>query len=296
MVFYLFIIDMTAFKDVAKDTDINYGKQKANETLTDQEKFKSTLEKIKTNDGFKKIKGIRDSCEESDKEKIYKAGQQMGKSIPEKILDPLGLGIVQTTKQADPTLATIQMLRYKNNKIKWLKAACPPQTFETTMRFMVQLWLLDAPQKVTPEAMLSDLQSDTKSVNMKLTAFEAIATVVPYLRPLLPFIQLLRQYVKKLGEASVQKVMADQFAQQEAATSPEYKENQVTKTTKEWTTVLGSNVQEEKIKEYIVDNLSTKTSKKTTDPAVSQEAQQQVKHENAGTPMPKEDAVEKVAQ
>lgn len=118
MVFYLFIIDMTAFKDVAKDTDINYGKQKANETLTDQEKFKSTLEKIKTNDGFKKIKGIRDSCEESDKEKIYKAGQQMGKSIPEKILDPLGLGIVQTTKQADPTLATIQMLRYKNNKIK----------------------------------------------------------------------------------------------------------------------------------------------------------------------------------
>ncbi len=289
-------IDMTAFKDVAKDAAINYGKQKANETLTDQEKFTATLEKIKTNNGFKKIKGIRDSCDESDKEKIYKAGQQMGKSIPEKILDPLGLGIVQTTKQADPTLATIQMLRYKNNKIKWLKAVCPPQTFETTMRFMVQLGLLDAPQKVTPESMLSDLQSDTKSVNMKLTAFEAIATVVPYLRPLLPFIQLLKQYVKKLWEASVQKAMVNQLAKQEAVTSPEYKENKVIKTTKEWTTVLGTNVQEEKIKEYIVDNLSTKSSKKTNDPGVSHETQQQVKHENAGTPMPKEDAVEKIAQ
>ena len=116
--FYAMGIDVSAFKDIAKDTAMNYGKQKANEALSDQDKFQETLDKISTNDGFKKLKTIRDTCEESDKEKIYTAGQQMGKSVVEKIIDPLGLGIVQTTKQVDPTLATIQMLRYKNNKIK----------------------------------------------------------------------------------------------------------------------------------------------------------------------------------
>jgi hypothetical protein len=248
--------------------------------LSDQEKFKNVLDKMSKTDAFKKLKKIRDACEESDKEKVYKAGQQMGKSIAEKIIDPLGLGIVQTTKQADPTLATIQMLRYKNNSLKWLKALCPPQTFETTMRFLVQLWLLDTPKKVTPEKMLEDLKSDTKSVNMKMTALEIVANIVPWMKPLAPLIAVLKQYVKKLGETSVQSLMTKGDASTEV-TAPEAAPQE--KTAKKAETVLASQIKESAALQEV---LATNTPKKdvvNADTKPTSEQQQQVRNENKGS-------------
>jgi len=56
---------------------------------------------------------------------------------------------------------------------------------------------------------------------------------------------------------------------------------------------LGSNVQEEKIKDDSIKNLATK---KDTPSVVVDESQQQIKNENNGAPsMTKEDAIEKVA-
>lgn len=272
------MVEVEALKDIAKDTAINYGKQKANETLSDPEKFKDTLDAMSKKDAFKKIKNIWDACEESDKEKVYKAGQQKGKSVVEKIVDPLGLGIIETTKQVDPTLATIQLLRYKNNQLKWLKAICPPQTFETTMRFLVQLWLLESPKKITPEVMLEDLQSDTKSVNMKLTTFEAVATIVPYLRPLLPLIQLLRQYVKKLWEISVQQLMAKNTPDMVTAENKEEKKTETNEA------LLVSKIKESiELKEVLDDknnkNITKKDERKNNE-EVSSEKIQQVRNEN----------------
>lgn len=284
------MIDVEMFKGVAKDAAINYGKKKASETLSDQEKFQGVLDKIAKNDGFKKLKKIRDECSEKDKEKIYDAGKQMGKSTVEKIIDPLGLGIIQTTKQSDPTLATIQMMRYKNNKLKALKAVCPPQTFETTMRFFVELWLFDRPKKITQEAMLEDLQSDTKSVNMKLTAFEAIASVVPYLRPLLPLIQLLKQYVKQLGETAVQRLMAKVSTGESEEVNDEEKEFQKDET------LLQSKVKQSAELKDVLMNKDTISKEKSNDASdtknPSLEQQQQARNENKWSNMKKDPAIE----
>lgn len=242
------MVDMEIVKNIAKDEAMNYGKQKSNEVLSDPEKFKDILDKISKNNAFKKVKKIWDDCEESDKEKVYTAGQQKWKGVVEKIIDPLWLGIIQTTKQVDPTLATIQMLRYKNNNLKWLKTVCPPQTFETTMRLLVHLWLLDSPKKITPEIMLEDLKSDTKSVNIKLTAFEAIATVVPYLRPLLLLIQTLKQYAKKLWETSVQHMIIENNMNIQ---SPKNQEGKNTETSE---ALLASKIKENITLKEVLDN------------------------------------------
>ena len=238
------------------------------------------MDKISKKDAFKKLKNIWDVCDESDKEKVYKAGQQKGKGTIEKIIDPLWLGIIETTKQADPTLATIQMLRYKNNSLKWLKAICPPQTFETTMRFMVQLWLLESPKKITPEIMLEDLQSDTKSVNMKLTAFEAIASVVPYLRPLLPLIQLLKQYVKKLWETSVQYLMVTTNNETDILTAENKEEKKIA--TNE--VLLASKIKESVELNQVLDDKNkkniTKKDERKNNKEVTSEQTQQVRNEN----------------
>lgn len=54
-----------------------YGKQKANEALSDPEKFQATLDKISQNSGFLKLRKIRDEASQEDKERVYNAGKQM---------------------------------------------------------------------------------------------------------------------------------------------------------------------------------------------------------------------------
>lgn len=108
------------------------------------------------------------------------------------------LGILQSAKSADPILGTVNALRYKSNQLKSMKLLAPGQTFEPAMRLCVHLGLLSKPNAITPENMVKDMQLDFKSLNAKLTVLEAVATVVPRLRPALPLIQELKKYANQL--------------------------------------------------------------------------------------------------
>lgn len=288
---------MSAIGNIAKDNAVDYGKNKANEALSDQQKFSDTLDKIHKSDAFKKFEKVWNDADESDKEKVYKNGAQVSKNKVVRILDPLGA--IQTTKSTSPALIAIQAMHYKNKQLKKLKLLVPGQTLEPTFRLCVQLGMLKRPKSLTDVALLDDMQTDFKSIDLKLTVFEAVASIVPYLRPIVPLIQALKTYVKKLGQASVQKVATEQAAKEDAVISPEGQTNDVVQNTKTWTTVLGSNVQEEQIKDAIVKNLSTKKDDPTPTTKVTNqtdESQQQVTNENGGVgSMKPENSIEKTA-
>lgn len=289
-------IDMSAIENIAKDKAIDYGKNKANETLSDQQKFSDTLDKINKSAAFKKFEKVWNEADEFDKEKVYKNGAQVSKNKVIRILDPLGA--IQTTKFADPALVAIQAMNYKSKELKKLKLLVPGQTLEPTFRLCVQLGMLKRPTSLTDAVLLDDMQTDFKAIDLKLMVFEAVATVVPYLRPILPLIQVLKSYVKKLGQASIQKVATEQAAKEDAVSSPEGQTNKVVENTKTWTTVLGSNVQQEQIKDTIIKNFTTKkdTKNTTTPTPQTNESQQQVKSENTGIgSMKSEDSIEKIA-
>jgi len=194
--------------EVGKQHAVEYGKQKANETLDDQAKFQATLDKVAEDKRFLTLKTKWNALSEKDKEKVYNAGKQMGNSKVEKIIDPLGLGIVQSTKSLLPSKM------YESNRLNGMKLLAPGQTVEPVLRLSVHLGLLSKPTGIQEEAMLADMQSDFKSMNTKLAAFEAVASVIPVLMPLVPVIQVLRSYTQKFGAAGTQALINRQAGNQ----------------------------------------------------------------------------------
>lgn len=266
-----------------------YGKQKANEALSNPEKFQATLDKISQNSGFLKLRKIRDEASQEDKERAYNAGKQMWtNNVVNKIVDPLKLGILQSAKSADPILGTVNALRYKSNQLKSMKLLAPGQTFEPAMRLCVHLGLLSKPNAITPENMVKDMQLDFKSLNAKLTVLEAVATVVPRLRPALPLIQELKKYANQLWETGVQTLINRQSDKQ---TVPENTPESIKETyppkaeAAKDTTKLKTGIQTGKVKEDVTNNT-----------APQQEKTQQIASENKGNVwMGNENKVEHVA-
>ncbi len=244
------MINKDSLQDFAKDRSINYGKKEANEVLSSTEKFNETLSKIKESWAFKKLEDIWWECSEEDKNKVYKSWQQKWNSKIEKIIDPFWLWIIDSTKQADPILSNIQMLRYKNNKLKGLKLACPPQTFEPTMRLFVHMWLLKSPEGIDSSQIINDLKSDTKTINMKLKVFQAVATVVPQLRPILPLVKQLRTYSKKLWDVALEKVLIENNNHCDNI-EDDLIDQGVLENTETWVSLLKSNIDSNQIKEAV---------------------------------------------
>lgn len=167
--------------DLGKQSAADYGKQKANEALEDQAKFQETLDKVSKDASFLKLKAKRDALSDKAKKQAYDGGKQ----------DLLAI------KWSLPKI-------YDSARLNGMEALAPGQTFTTFFRLAVQLWLFSRPKDVPAETMVQDMQSDFKYINTKLAAFEAIATVIPVLKPLAPVIQALRTYIKKFGAAGVE--------------------------------------------------------------------------------------------
>lgn len=272
--------------EVGKQKAAEYGQRKANETLDDQTKFQATLDKVAEDKRFLTLKTKWNALSEKDKEKVYNAGKQMGNSKAEKIIDPLGLGIVQSTKSLLPSKF------YESSRLNGMKLLAPGQTFEPVLRLSVHLGLLSKPKGIQEETMLADMQLDFKSMNTKLAAFEAVASVIPVLMPLVPVIQMLRWYIQKLGAAGTQALINRQTGTQntpkengdtaEDSTEPPH---QAAKDT----TVLEADIKTKEVKKEV-------TAKPVTPVTEQKEWTQQVKSENKGAaPVGKEDSVEHVA-
>lgn len=208
--------------EYSKQKAAEYGKQKANEVLDDQVKFQATLDKVAEDKKFQELKVKWNGLSEKDKEKVYKGGKQ----------DLLAI------KWSLPTL-------YGSRWLNGMELLAPGQTFTSFFRLAVHLGLLAKPKAVSAEAMVADMQSDFKYLNTKLKAFEAVATVIPVLKPLAPVVEVLRWYIQKFGAAGAQALVTRQ-ATEKAANQP-YPPHQAAKEE----TALETNIKTAKVKQEI---------------------------------------------
>lgn len=208
--------------EYGKQKAADYGKQKANEMLDDQAKFQATLDKVAQDKKFQDLKAKWIALSEKDKEKVYKGGKQDLWAI----------------KWSLPTL-------YGSRWLNGMELLAPGQTFTSFFRLAVHLGLLAKPQSVSEEALVTDMQSDFKYINTKLKAFEAIATVIPVLKPLAPVIEALRGYIQKFGATGAQALVARQSTEKTA--NQTYPPHQAAKEE----TALETNIKTGKVKQEI---------------------------------------------
>ncbi len=161
---------------------------KAFDNIDNEEKkewFNNLIDQIEENKSITKLKDIRNTMTEEQKLKLYKK-------------DANDIGHFVLSRSPIYCIARSEKNVIINTKNNWFKHASKYALLEQIpCRFLVQLCILDKPEKLTDTQLSKDIKKDAKNMNTYLWVAKAACTVIPGAQEALPLIWIAKHYIKR---------------------------------------------------------------------------------------------------
>ena len=166
---------------MSKRDAISIAAWKVFDSLPNEEKkevFLDEIERIETDEEFKKIKKYWDVLDEDKKLKYYRDWEI--------------ISIIWSVKYTLQPLKPLNIVHMKSDvKDRLYEKASP------LIRLWVSFWLLDAPKKLEEKELLKNIKKDARRLRRNLWIFEKVCAVVPQLRAAFPIVKAIRPYAKR---------------------------------------------------------------------------------------------------
>lgn len=161
--------------------------QKSFDNIDDKTKlewFTNLVDKLEEKNSIKKLQEIRNTMTEDQKLKLYKK-------------DAKDLGHFLLSRSPVYCIARSEKNAIVNTKKHWVKYASKYALLEQIpCRFLVQLCVLDKPEKLSNTQLCKDTKKDAKHMNIYLWVGEKACMVIPGAEEVAPFISQGRHYLK----------------------------------------------------------------------------------------------------